>query len=348
MEVNFWKGFFNSVNCEFQLVSEIQGASGIKHNILCIGVDEEKRRLVVVQDEQDARILSMVQADIQAKIRGYNVLMVRPVPINLATAFSAVGLLFGSSKVTQADFKNLSENKENVELIVQENKGKIENLFNAFSPQIEVIQKTKLSIVPIIKEVVQQLSHVKFNADIKSAENFSMDFEQLLTFNPVVYDTTLGICPVPLYEFTVDEAEVFIKNSDTEHIKSILEKHSIYQFFYPPADSLALGFLETENYKPTELISTLSQVPDLGHPFGDNELTDPKNIHEMIDALKEQGLVVEGEFSTIEISEKGVEKRMLVKFKPRESIFKRLSNIFSIKVDVNLKDLFGGGGAYRG
>lgn len=60
----------------------------------------------------------------------------------------------------------------------------------------------------------------------------------------------------------------------------------------------------------------------------------------MIEALKEKGLIVEGEFSTIEITEEGTEKRMQVKFKPRESIFQRLSNIFSIKVDLNLKDLF--------
>lgn len=343
MKANFWQGFFNAINCEFLEAIEIQGVSGIKHKILCLGIDKNQRRLVVVQDEQDARILTMVQADIQAKIKGYNVLMVRPVPINLATAIATMGVLFGSYKLTQSDLQNLSDKKEETNAIIQENKGKIENLINTVSPQIEIIQKTKLSIAPIIKEVIQQLSHVKFLTDLKANENFTMDFEQLISFNPVIYDTALGICPIPLYDFTVDEAEIFIKNKDTEQLKSILEKHSIYQFFYPPADSLALGFIETENYKPPDLISHLSQVPGYGHPFGKNELIYTDNINEIVEVLKEQGFAVEGELSTVEITPKGVEKRMLVKFKPRESIFKRLSNIFSIKIDFNITDLYSGG-----
>lgn len=268
MEGNFWNGFFTAINCKYRDVNEIQGASGLKHKVLCVGVDDSKKRLVIAQDDQDARILSMTQADIQAKIKGFNVLMVRPVPINLRTAFIALGSLFGSSQLTDTGFQMFSNSDGQSNDLIQANKEKIESLVNTVSPQIEIIQKAKLSIVPIIKEVVQQLSHLKFINDAQEQEHFTMDFGQLLNFNPVVYDSTLEICPIPLYDFTVDEAETFIKNKDSGHCKFLLEKHSIYQFFYPPVDALALGFIENEKYNKNELSLKLKKVPDYGHPFG--------------------------------------------------------------------------------
>lgn len=339
-EFDFWEIFLNAVNCEFREAKEIQGASGIKHKVLCIGVDNEKKRIVIVQDEQDARILAMTQADIQAKIKGFNVLMVRPVPMNIATAVSAFGLLFGTFKLTQNDFKSLSNEKNDTESIVQENKNKIEDLLNTISPQIEIIQKTKLNIVPIIKELVQQLSHVTFLANSEDDGNFSMDFEKLLGFNPLAYDTTLGICPIPLYDFSVNEAEIFLNGNDIEGVKGILKEHSIYQFFYPPADALALGFIENETLSKEELLSKVKMTPEYGHPFGKNELTNSRKIIDIIENMRELGLVTEGEFETMVLTEDGVKERLAVKFRPRESIFKRISNLISIKVDINIKDLF--------
>ncbi len=87
MESNFWKGFFEALDLNIKNIDELQGASGIRHKVLSVGVDEKLKRIVIVQDEQDARILSMVQADVQARIHNYNILMVRPISINLSTAF---------------------------------------------------------------------------------------------------------------------------------------------------------------------------------------------------------------------------------------------------------------------
>lgn len=342
MKANFWQGFFRSIGCEYKSTDFIQGASGIKHTILCLGIDEVKKRIVVVQDEQDARILSMAQADLQARIKGYNVLMLRPVPINLSTAVATIGMLFGTNKLTTKDLNQLSANGDNQNAILTENKAKLENILNSINPQIEIIQKAKLSAVPVIKEVIQQLSHVKFITELNSNDNVVFDFEQLLNFNPVVYDTALGVCPLPLYDFTIEQADVFIKGKDLGHCKQILKDHSIYQFFYPPIDSLALGFIETQKYQPSSLKEIIDLVPDNGHPFGKNEIVDVKKVTQVIDELKERGYAVEGDVY-MEITDKGMERRMQVKFKPRESIFKRLSYIFSFKAELNLRDLLNRG-----
>ena len=340
MEENFWKSFLLGIGCEQKEVKEIQGASGIYHPISCLGVDELKKRIIIVQEEQDARILAMVQADLQAKIKNYQVLMVRPVPINLATAVTTIGALFGSTKLSSKDIANLSNKNDETQNLIKENKGKMEQIIYSLNPQIEIIQKAKLNIVPIVKEAIQQLSQVKFIKNLQIDDQFSFDFSEILTFNPVIYDVALGICPIPLYNFSVDEATIVSENKDIEHIKWILKNHGIYQFFYPPADSLALGFIENNHYKNQSLISILNKVPTFGHPFGDNELIDSKEIAQIVDDLKEMNYVAEGEIN-IEITEKGIETRKKVKFMPRESIFKRISNILSIKIDLNIKDLFG-------
>src|SRR3989442_1533877 len=84
-------------------------------------------------------------------------------------------------------------------------KNKIENLLNLMTPQIQIIQKTKPNLVSVFQEIVQQLSTLKFLANIEDDENFSLDFEEIVNFNPVVHDNSLGICPIPLYNFSVDE-----------------------------------------------------------------------------------------------------------------------------------------------
>lgn len=336
MEKTFWDGFLKSLGFESKKIKAIQGASGIKHKILALGVDETKKRIVIVQDEQDARVLTMAQADIQATLKDYNILMIRPVAINLSMAFGSVAMLLGTSTLTQFQLEAFSKKGE-PEDVVEENKTKLENIINSFGPQIEIIQRTKPNLVSVFKELVQQLSHVKFIGDLEKQVPYSIDFNELLTFNPVVFDTSLGICPIPLYDFSMEEAESLIKGTDKDFNIATLKKHSIHQYFYPPSDSLALGLIENEEYTAKELIKQIKKVPDVGHPFGKNEIVDVKNIKDMVSALKEQGLVAEGEVS-LTITEDGKEKRMLVKFAPRESIFKRLSNIFSIKVDMSLKD----------
>ncbi|MES2765546.1 MAG: hypothetical protein V4642_06755 [Bacteroidota bacterium] len=338
MEINFWDGFFRTIDCEFKDIKELPGASGIKHKILYLGIDHNKKRIVVAQEEQDARILAMVQADVQAKIKDYNILMIRPIPINLVNAFHHLSLIFGSYEVTQTQLETLSKKPHN-ELLLEQNKPQWEHFLDVLNPQIATIQKTKYNLVLIFQELIQQLSHIKLFAKSSETKEFSLNFEEILKYNPVVYDAALGICPIPLYNFSIEETDAFISKRDLEFNKDVLQRHSINQFFFPPIDSLALGLIETGNYKEKDLMNTIRQVPELGHPFGKNELVDFKNLNEIVDGLKEKGLVAEGEIN-LTITEPGKEQRLQVKFSPRESIFKRLSNIFEFKVEINLKDLF--------
>ncbi len=337
METTFWEGLFLTLGTEYKDINSIQGASGINHNIQCLGIDENKKRVLIVQNEQDARILAMAQMDIQSRYKDYNILMLRPVPINLSHAFIGLLELFGTVKLSQKELNYLTLNDESDDKN-RIRKDRIETAFKSISPQLEIIEKTSLSLVPIFKELVHQLSHLKFLNGFSDIENFSIDFKEMIGFNPIIYDSAVGVCPIPFYNFTVKETESFLSSKNIETNKTILRNHNILQFFHPPIDTLALGFIESGQYKKEKLISDINQVPYLGHPFGKNEITDIKNITEIVDVLREKDLVVEGEIN-LELTENGLKNRTKVKFSPRESIFKRLSQIFSIKVNMDLKDL---------
>lgn len=78
----------------------------------------------------------------------------------------------------------------------------------------------------------------------------------------------------------------------------------------------------------------------MGHPFGGLEIVqEGRDLNQVIENLKAQGLAVEGEFG-IELTEAGRVVRSTVAYRPREGIFSKIARIVSVKVDLSLKDLF--------
>jgi len=164
-------------------------------------------------------------------------------------------------------------------------------------------------------------------------------FGSLVALDPAELDRQMGICSVPLYEFSIGEAEVFHAGSDVERAREILKARDIFQYFFPAPDHLALGLIEKNHLSPSALVEWLRRPPDIGHPFGPLELIDRNlQFNEIVDALKDRGFSVEGEVG-LELTDSGQISRATVKFKPREGFLSKLSNVVSINIDLNLKDL---------
>ena len=64
--IEFWKKFLKAAETEPRIVPSIQGASGLSHLTIAVGVDDRRARAVIVSGESDARAALLVQADIQA------------------------------------------------------------------------------------------------------------------------------------------------------------------------------------------------------------------------------------------------------------------------------------------
>ena len=108
---------------------------------------------------------------------------------------------------------------------------------------------------------------------------------------------------------------------------------------HPAADQLALGLIDRGSVSPRSVLDQLVLAPSIGHPQGQMELIPQgTTLPEVIDALQDRGLVVEGEIG-LELGSEGRQIRTSLKFKPREGLVSKLINRFSISMD--LKNLIG-------
>jgi hypothetical protein len=154
---------------------------------------------------------------------------------------------------------------------------------------------------------------------------------------PAEADALLGICGIPLYEFTEQDSELVKRSGDLDAIRDLLRKLDTLQYFFPPPDQLALGLIDRTEPTTELLIAQLESSIARGHPFDQNELVQPSgSLPNLIDELMDRGYVMEGE-RTLEVTEAGKAIRETIKFKPRESLVSKIINQFSIKLDF--KDL---------
>src|SRR3990172_8270711 len=346
----FWDTFIRAVEAEPAQIESLKGSSGLVHPVVATGVDRTRKRLIVVSGDPDGRTAALAQADIQALYGDYKVILARPIAVNLSKAAEALASFFGKTEIKNKDLDRLSKGGERGKRKLER---QMKQLAEAgFIPAIQAIGYAVLSTSATWQDIIKQLSYVQFlpTADLpqattdtpKGAKTDSpiINFGALIARDPSETDRQMGVCSVPLYELSTSEAEIFHLGTDIEAAREMLKTHHIFQYFFPAPDFLALWLIEKEHTSPSKLIDILSRSPKRGHPFGSSELV-PSNVklEELVDVLKERGYSVEGEVG-LELTDSGKISRAAVRFKPREGLLSKLSNIFSIKIDLNLKDLF--------
>ena len=331
----FWTNMLRALETEPRKADFVRGVSGLEHPIIAAGVDDARRRLLLVSGEHDARSAAIAQLDIQRVLESVQVVVMRPIAINLAPLAKQVVDFLGGPDVAPAQWqeriKALPSSEEMQKSMAQN-----------FSDWAIGFDVAALNWVAQIMQVVQQLSMIEIET-ADSAEGTTatgtLRFERLVNLDPAELDRHLGVCPIPLYELTPPEAEAVQRGTDLDAIREVLRQRQVLQFFFPSADHLALGLVDRGLQDPSSVLSELSKAPSIGHPFGPPELTSSDlPIGETIDALQEKGYLVEGEIG-IEMSRSAKSIRANIRFKPREGIVSKIANNVSVKLD--LKDLFG-------
>ncbi len=181
---------------------------------------------------------------------------------------------------------------------------------------------------------------IKSNFDEKSLTINSIDLDRLVNFNPFQTDQQYGVCSIPLYEFDDIEIDELNSRQDPGRARDIFMRYGIFQYFFPPADQLALGLADYGIKSKSTILNRIERISREGHPLGSFEILDQKTqIPDLVAALQERKLIVEGEVG-LEVSTEGNSYRSQVKFRPREGIFEKIARIFSIKGNFTLSDLF--------
>lgn len=330
---SFWSQVLLAIGIEPQSSKHLRGGSGLEHELIAYGVDERSKRVAVVSAEHNGRVTALVQTDIQAAYPSYRVLSIRPASVSIPKIAQALQAIIGSNIITQEVILQLN----NAESPIQSTLAKSFNYFDGVKTNVQ------LKMLPQVLELIQQLARLNFTTgELGGADGggkFEIDFSSILNYDPIAADRLVGVCGFPLYDFTADSIETIASATSSDIVAELLSKRDIYQYFFPGPDQIALGLIDRGIHKPTDIKSELQRTPSLGHPLGQMEILDPNTSPlEIIDALHDRKLVVEGEYG-IEVSDEGKKARMTVKFKPKEGLISKLIGQFSLRVD--LKDLLG-------
>lgn len=270
----------------------------------------------------------MALSDMQYAHPDHQILLARPVAVNLAEAVQNFVNIVGKPQLTQADLGQLKP-----DTVMQ---GAVQPIIEKASALFRTVD---LNVMGQVLQAIQQLGLIGlFGPEPgQPAAAGRIDLAALWSHDPTADDEKYGICSLPLFKFSEAELQVLC-GSDVESAAALLRRADILQYFFPAADQLALGLVDRGTSARSSIVAQLRDAPVLGHPFGPNELVDATSaIEDVLDALKERGFAAEGELG-YEVAEKGRTARAAIKFKPRESLLSRILN--RISISISAKDLF--------
>jgi len=329
----FWNTLIRAVEAEPLAARPLRGASGFLHPVTALGYDSRRARLIVISEESEARTTALAQADIQAASPPVRVIIARSVWANLATLAKSISDELGTSVLSPGELDRVFPKDANG----TRQEGPVKDLLE---PLLQPLDFSALNFSAAVKQIIDQFAHVEFTRENENLPS-SLDLRQLIAFDPTEGDRKMGVCSIPLYDFSEPQVETFHSGKDLDQVREILRGHHILQYFFPAADHLALGLAEQEEANAPSLLGQMGDVPSIGHPFGPLEIVSAQTrIPEVIDELRDRGLLVEGE-RTIEVTPEGERVREQVRFKPREGLISKLIRRFRVNIDLSLRDLLG-------
>lgn len=328
----FWESLLLAVETEPRHHTSIRGASGIHHPLIAVGVDDIRRRIVIISREPHSKAAALAQVDIQAATAGYNVIVARPISVNFGPVAKFV-TEFASAKVL------------NRQHLLQLSKAATDKApeftvpFEKLAASLVGISWASMDLTAEWQEGIQQLANIAIQFANPEPGNpdtsrTTVDFTKLVELDPTQSDRALGNCAIPLYEFDPTDAEPLHRGTDIEAVRDVLRRLQLFQYFFPPPDHLVLGITENHAHRPS-IISAMNEAPRLGHPLGSMEvLASSTRVEDVVDVLLQKNFLVEGEVG-LELSDTGRAMRSTIRFKPREGFLEKLSRVFSLKVDLN-------------
>lgn len=328
----FWKHVLEALGTEPRDATRVSGASGIRHEIVTLGVDDQNRRVVIIGVDDSPRLASLTRADIQAAMGDMQVLMARPTMFSSRDFASTVVESVGTSIMDLTMFAPLEgETQSDVQSRVNSLLSPAVNLVGGWVSNAASVRGIRQGF----RQLIDDLSRLKFSNEDST---FSIDFGGLLVDSDQQLDSELGICTLPLYNFTADQMDVIQDGQDVRDYRDVLRGHGVLQYFYPAPDQLVLGAIDRGiDLSKNEPIGIARNA---GHPMGPNEIVDGSvsGLDYLIDALAERKLVTKGEYE-VKLSDAGRTERLSVQFEPREGLISKIVNRISVSLDI--KSLLG-------
>jgi hypothetical protein len=334
-----WNNLMRAVGAEPKDTLTIQGESGIEHPVQALGVDEKYRRVVIIAAEQNPRIAALMQGDIQARMPDSRVLIARPIAFDIASVARNFIEQFGKVEFKLQEFEAIVNNLRAEDGTYP---GLKEFVTPLVGPTILAFQKVTLPPLAQIFSAIQQLTLIDWesvaNKAKQDASNLSIPLQNFIKLDSMELDRKLGVCPIPLYELSEQDWELFVSGPHLETLQEHLKAFGIYQYFFPAPDHIALGLVERTQATKEIVSEAIQLAPRVGHPLGSPELVNTQSFAEMVEQLRASDFLVEGEYN-LSVTEPGKVARAKVKFRPRESFLSKLIARLKLSASLSIKDL---------
>lgn len=337
---DIWKPFCTALGAEYREYKEIQGSSGLVHPVQAIAVDDVKKRVIIVSAEYNPRIAALMRVDVQATMPGAKVLVARPIAVDLAHAARAIFI----NERGGINYQKV------VEVISLFSNGTVaqETLTAKYgaelAPILGAVKQSGLPIRSHILHTIEQAASIDWGKLKGQQHNDVLPLvtetvKMFTAIDNLAEDRAQGICPVPTYELSEKDWELFYRGTRIEEIQERLKALNIFQYFFPPADSVALAMVDNGVSTEEEIIRAMEMAQHDGHELSKNELLpDVMDVPDILSEFKRAGYIAEGEMSW-EMTPEGKSMRQNVKFRPREGLIAKLIAQISVKINLDLKDL---------
>jgi hypothetical protein len=320
-KVNFWHNVLTAVRTEPLTLTQLRGGSGLQHDVIAVGIHEGEKRLVLVSEEHDGRSTALVQADIQAAYSNYHVLSIRPAVVSIPKVAEAIQAAFGSTFLSKEFLEAIKRDTSLIKNLIEPNLKHLGTL----------VKSVSIRPLPQWLELIQQLARLDIRLVDVATGDHSVDLTNVIAYDPIAADRTVGVCGFPLYEFSVEDINLIASSPSPEEVAECLKSRNIFQYFFPGADQLALGLVDRGIRRVDDIRNEIIRAPDLGHPLGEMEIVDKNaDMLDVIDALRSRNMLVEGELG-LDISDKGKSARCQIKFTPKEGVISRFFSRLSLK-----------------
>lgn len=332
-----WKALCQALGTEFRDEKEIKGASGLSHPVEAIGVDDKDKRLILISSETNPRVASLLRGDVQ-ETTDLRVLVARPLAIDLAHVVRKTFFTVGGGL-------NLQLFTELQIAMIDKEKGsdKVQEIFS--DAMKGVFLSAKRSAIPLRAHIfgaIEQIYAFEWKKitrpDPENLQQLVLDvLTQLSSVDSLKADREQGICPIPTYELTEKDWELFGTGKDIEHVQERLKAIDVFQYFYPPADNLALGLVDRGVSSVNDLEESFGLTTKYGHKVSPNTLIPNKeDLRDLIEELRSKGYIMDSQFE-IELAEEGRSFRRKISVRPSEGLMSKIAKIFSAKIDVGMK-----------
>ncbi len=344
-DAGIWRGFCSALGAEYRNYKQIQGSSGLTHEVQAIAVDDKEKRLILVSAEYNPRIAALMRVDVQATMPDVKVLVARPLAVDIA---HTVRKVFGD----QSGNLDVSKMAELAALLAMGEIGQ-DTLRATYGPPLapffHAIGRSQLPMLSHILNGIQQAAFIDWEGlslangpaeqsggVIRIAEFFLSQFQAL---DNLAEDRKQGICPVPTYQFSDQDWETLLQATRIEEIQERLKAIGVYQYFFPPKDTLTLGLID-RGLNTVELVERgLNLAQRDGHQLSPNTIiSEVADIPDIMEALRAKGLTLEAEFESECLSADGQKIRSTLRVRPEEGLIEKISRVFSVKMDLSLKD----------